>query len=205
MSDQPTCDFSDKPTLHGERVILRPFTGADVPAMIEILADPEVLRLTGSPEDEEPDADHLRSWYSSRSDQNDRLDLAVVDRKSGVVVGEAVLHDWSPTHRCCRFRILIGPLGRDRGFGTEATRLIVGHGFERLGLNRIELSVYDFNPRARRAYEEVGFVAEGTEREVLHLNGEWFDATAMSVLAREWAVHRGTPEISARVSPGITG
>ena len=43
-----------------------------------------------------------------------------------------------------------------------------------------------FNPRARRAYEKVGFRTEGVLRESLRSNGEWIDATVMSILAPEW-------------------
>ncbi|WP_435897261.1 GNAT family N-acetyltransferase [Streptomyces tsukubensis] len=192
-----TTGFSLKPTLHGEKVTLRPFTEADVPVMAAILDDPEVLRFTGSADDAsgpgaaDPQATAaLHTWYTSRNDQHDRLDLAVVDRTSGRVVGEVVLHEWDPTNRNCRFRTLIGPEGRGRGLGTEATRLIVDHGFEHIGLHRIVLSVFAFNPRARRVYEKVGFVAEGVEREVLRHGDTWVDATAMSVLAHEWQALR---------------
>ncbi|WP_308295860.1 GNAT family protein [Streptomyces sp. ISL-96] len=189
--DTPT-DFSLKPTLIGERVLLRPFSSDDVPAMRAVLDDPEVCKYTASaPGDLTPE--RLRSWYTTRDDQTDRLDLAVVDRATGRCVGEAVLHEWDAPNRSCRFRTLLGPDGRNRGFGTEACRLMVRHGFEQLGLNRIALGVYAFNPRARRAYEKVGFVSEGTEREVLLHEGEWIDATSMSILAREWATHRGHP------------
>ena len=34
-----------------------------------------------------------REWYSTRSDQPDRLDLAVIDRSDGGCVGEAVLNE----------------------------------------------------------------------------------------------------------------
>ncbi len=40
--------FAGKPTLVGDRVVLRPFRPDDVDAMGSVLADPEVLRLTGS-------------------------------------------------------------------------------------------------------------------------------------------------------------
>jgi RimJ/RimL family protein N-acetyltransferase len=82
--------------------------------------------------------------------------------------------------------ILRGPGGQNRDLGTEATRLIVGHGFERLGLHRISLEVYAFNPRARRAYERVGFRPEGVLRESLRYGDQWIDATVMSILAPEW-------------------
>ena len=192
-------NFSVKPVLTGERAVLRPFTEDDVPVMTGIVHDPEVIRLTGSPA-EEFDAERLRSWYASRNSQVDRLDLGIVDRASGELVGEAVLNEWDERNRSCSFRILIGPGGRDRGLGTEAVRLIVGHAFEQLGLHRVSLYVFAFNPRARRAYEKAGFVAEGVERQTLLYEGEWIDSVRMSVLAHEWAAHRGYPgldEVSA--------
>lgn len=188
--------FSEKPVLTGEKTVLRPFTVDDVPVMAEILRDPDVLRLTGSPV-EEFGAERLRQWYGSRSEQPDRLDLGVVDRATGELVGEAVLFEWDTHNRNCTFRVLVGPRGRDRGLGTEATRLIVGHAFEQLGLHRVSLHVFAFNPRARRAYEKAGFVAEGVERQTLLHDREWIDAVRMSVLAHEWAAHRGRPTAPA--------
>lgn len=188
-------DFSVKPVLRGERALLRPFTEEDVPVMARILSDPEVIRLTGSP-DEAFGLDRLRAWYGSRNDQTDRLDLGIVDRASGELVGEAVLNDWDEPNRNCNFRILIGPGGRDRGLGTEAVRLIVGHAFEQLGLHRVSLCVLSHNPRARRAYEKAGFVAEGVNRQSVRQSGEWIDEIRMAILAPEWATHRGHPDIT---------
>jgi RimJ/RimL family protein N-acetyltransferase len=190
-------DFAAKPTLEGELAALRPFTEADLPAMREALLDPEARILTGSVHDEgqarAPQARDeeklLRDWYLTRNDQADRLDLAVTDKATGACVGEAVLNQWDPGNESCNFRILIGPRGRDRGLGSEATRLLVGYGFEHLRLHRISLEVYAFNPRARRAYEKAGFRAEGVLRESLRYNGAWIDATVMSVLAPEWPPH----------------
>lgn len=54
----------------------------------------------------------------------------------------------------------MGPRGRDRGLGTEASRLFLSYGFEQLGLRRISLNVLNFNPRARRVYDKLGFVTE---------------------------------------------
>ncbi|MCW3842192.1 GNAT family N-acetyltransferase [Micromonospora yasonensis] len=187
-------DFSIKPTLTGERVVLRPLTADDAVVFQTILADPEVIRLTGSPPDDRLDPDRLRDWYGSRSAQTDRLDLAVVDRATGECVGEVVLNQWDSHNAACNFRTLIGPAGRGRGLGTEAARLVVGYGFEELGLHRVALEVFAFNPRARRVYEKVGFVAEGTLRQVLRDGDDWVDASVMSILAPEWARHRGHPE-----------
>ncbi|MFI5935344.1 GNAT family N-acetyltransferase [Actinoplanes sp. NPDC051494] len=180
-----TGDFSIKPTLTGERVELRPFLDEDYPAIEAALRDPEVIRLTGSTPIVWDEAAHvrLREWYSTRNRQPDRLDLAVTDRATGHWVGEVVLNKVDVHNQACNFRILIGPGGRDQGFGTEAVRLLLDHAFGTLGLHRVELQVFAFNPRARRVYEKAGFQAEGVLRDALRTPGGWADAIVMSALA----------------------
>lgn len=197
MNDLPLPDFSVKPTLVGEKVLLRPFlVEQDLPVLRPVIQDPEVGRLTGSPVaqswDDEAE-DRFLAWYGTRHEQRDRLDLAVIDQTTGACVGEVVLNQWDAGNRSCNFRILLAAEGRDRGLGTEATRLIVGYGFERLGLHRISLGVFSFNPRARRAYEKAGFVVEGVLRDAYLSDGVWVDDIVMSILAPEWEIHRGGP------------
>ncbi|GGQ21096.1 GNAT family N-acetyltransferase [Streptomyces roseolilacinus] len=184
-------DFSHKPVLTGDRVVLRPFTEDDAATMAAIIEDPETSRLTGGAGRPPFTFAHLRHWYGSRGAQDDRLDLGLVDRASGGLVGELVLNEWDEPNRSCNFRVMIGPAGRDRGLGTEAIRLLLAYGFERLGLHRVHLGVYAFNPRALRVYERVGFVREGVERQALLHEGAWIDSIRMAILAPEWARHRG--------------
>lgn len=199
---EPTTTFAEKPTLAGDLVTLRPFRDEDLPAMTAAISDPEVVRLTGSAHTTEeaaqpPDENRLRDWYATRNAQQERLDLAIVDNASGACVGEVVLNEWEEPNASCNFRILIGPAGRDRGLGTEATRLVLAHAFEALGLHRVSLEVYAFNPRGQQAYEKAGFVREGVRREALRFDGQWVDSILMAVLDHEWAQHRGHPAAAA--------
>ncbi|MBK3565890.1 GNAT family N-acetyltransferase [Streptomyces sp. MBT62] len=184
-------NLSVKPVLTGEKTVLRPFTESDADGIWQLIQDPEVVRFTFEPSTELT-PERLRSWYATRADQPDRLDLAVTDPATGELLGEVVLHEWDPTARSCTFRTLIGPRGRGRGIGTEATRLIVGHAFEQLGLHRIQLEVYGHNHRARRVYEKVGFVVEGVRREAMLRDGEWVDDVLMAILDHEWAALTAT-------------
>jgi RimJ/RimL family protein N-acetyltransferase len=175
--------FADKPTLTGEKVVLRPITAADADDMWADLHDEESIRFTGSHGTfTREQVDH---WCATRAEQDDRLDLAVIDRASGRWAGEVVINEWDPHNRSCNFRIALGPNGRDRGLGTEATRLIVDHVFDAIDdppVHRIGLEVYSFNPRALKVYERVGFVKEGVRRDALRWDGEFHDAVVMSVL-----------------------
>jgi len=185
--------FARKPALRGTKLLLRPFTPDDIDDIGAVLADPEVLRLTGSVSrtaetlGRSADLDEAtRQWYNSRADQADRLDLAIVDLASGRCVGEAVLNELRERDDACNFRILIGPAGRNRGLGTEATRLMVDHAFRSTTLHRIELEVYAFNPRARRAYERVGFRYEGEKRQAFRFDDEYIDTIVMGMLRTDW-------------------
>ncbi|MBD0708991.1 MULTISPECIES: GNAT family N-acetyltransferase [unclassified Streptomyces] len=180
--------FSYKPTLTGDLVVLRPPAEDDVAALSPMFQDPETARLTGMHTVFGEAA--LRRWYGSRGEQDDRLDLVVVERATGAVVGEVVLNEWDEPNESCAFRICFTPAGTGRGLGTEATRLILGHAFEGLGLHRVWLEVYAFNPRARHIYEKAGFRAEGVLRGALLWAGERVDATVMSILAPEWAARQ---------------
>lgn len=174
--------FTPRPTLVGDLVLLRPVGPEDVPGMVEMVGDPEVRRLTGT--HREFTEEQARTWYATRSDHDDRLDLAITERGAGTYVGEVVLNELDADNRSCSFRIaLVGPRAFGRGYGTEATRLVLRHAFAAVGVHRVQLEVYDFNPRARHVYEKVGFVHEGTKRQALFWDGQWVDAHLMAMLA----------------------
>jgi len=171
-----------KPVLTGKSVILRPFEAADLPMIEQCLRDPEVLQLTGSEADF--DRETLKTWYGTRHDQPDRLDLAVVDKATGTLVGEVVVNEYQSSDHSMNFRILIGEVGRNRGLGTEATRLLMDYLFRQTSLARLTLSVFDFNPRARHVYEKLGFQVTGVEEDDFEVDGRRVESILM-VLTRE--------------------
>lgn len=180
--------FSDKPTLVGELVTLRPIRAEDADTIDRLIrADDEIAVLTGSVHSsaelpDEMSLEDLRRIYDRWATADDRLVWAIIDNSTGDVVGEAVLNEWDAGNHSCGFRTLIGKPGRGRGLGTEATRLTVQHGLGPMQMHRISLEVYDFNPRARHVYEKVGFVHEGTGRQALLFDDQWIDVHFMAIL-----------------------
>ncbi|MDQ6658378.1 MAG: GNAT family N-acetyltransferase, partial [Actinomycetota bacterium] len=67
------------------------------------------------------------------------------------------------------------------------------YGFEQLGVHRISLDVFAFNPRGKRVYDKVGFLVEGVRRDAFRFDGEYTDEIMMAILAPEWRQHRGRP------------
>ncbi|WP_040984739.1 GNAT family N-acetyltransferase [Oceanobacillus jeddahense] len=181
-------DLGDKPLLKGEKVMLRSFKEEDFPFIKECLTDYEVLKLTGSDMDFDfaEEEETIVDWYRTRELQTDRLDLAIVDLSQGILVGEVVINLYDEAKHSMNFRVLIGPKGRDRGLGTEATQLIIDYIFKNTTLNQLTLSVLEFNPRARHVYEKVGFMEESVDKNELEFEGEWIDSINMKLTRENW-------------------
>jgi hypothetical protein len=53
-------------------------------------------------------------------------------------------------------------------------------------LHRIELDVYEYNPRAIKVYKRLGFKQEGIKREHNLYKGNYYDTLHMGLLKKEW-------------------
>jgi RimJ/RimL family protein N-acetyltransferase len=186
--------FANQATLTTERLRLEPLGPEHFDGAWASLQDPEATRLTGTHAEFTPD--QIRAWLAGLAGQHDRADWAVIrladdqhpeeHHRKERYLGEVVLNDLDPDNESVGFRIALAPaevLGQ--GYGTEATRAVVAHAFDDLGLHRVALEVFAFNPRAQRAYEKAGFTTEGRQRDALRWDGEWVDAISMAMLATD--------------------
>lgn len=169
-----------KPVLHGDRISLMPLEERHAEALHRNVTDPELRRWTGTHADFT--VEQLRIWCATRAEQTDRLDLAVEDRHTGEFVGELALLDVDFDNETAGFRIALSPDRTGQGLGTEATRLLLSYAFDRVGLHRVQLEVFDFNERAIRSYRKSGFVEEGRLRQTLLWGGRRYDTIVMGAL-----------------------
>ncbi|MEM7736042.1 MAG: GNAT family protein [Deinococcota bacterium] len=171
----------EKPVMHADTITLRPLTGADAPAMFAGFGDKEVDRLTGT--QDTFTLEQVQAYYTRIETADDRADYAIVLKDDpSQLLGEVVLNEIDWENQVANFRIVIlKSADFGKGYGSQATRLIVQYGFEQLKLHRIELEVYDFNPRAQRVYEKCGFKREGLRRETLVWEGERHGAIVMGM------------------------
>jgi RimJ/RimL family protein N-acetyltransferase len=73
-----------------------------------------------------------------------------------------------------------------KGYGTDAMRLLLQYAFTELNLWRVSLGVFQYNPRAIRSYEKVGFCHEGRMRQYLNHEGKRWDILYMGIRRDEW-------------------
>jgi len=78
-----------------------------------------------------------------------------------------------------------------KGYGSDAMKVILRFAFQELNLRRISLDTFEYNPRAIRSYEKVGFVHEGRARKFLLREGRRWDMLFMGILREEWLARSG--------------
>jgi len=74
----------------------------------------------------------------------------------------------------------------NKGYGQDATKLLLDYGFNLLNLNNIMLGVFSFNERAVNCYRKVGFKEIGRRRQARIIGGKKFDVILMDILAEEF-------------------
>jgi ribosomal-protein-alanine N-acetyltransferase len=181
--------LSSKPAFcEGAKVYLRPLERADLnDRYLSWLNDPEVTKHI-SPGSFPTDMAELVAFYEGIVSSTNQLLLAVAAKDTDRHIGNVKLGPINWVHRRATFGIMIGD--RDYwsgGCGTEATRLIVEHGFSVLNLHRIDLGVVADHPAAVRAYEKVGFLVEGRSRESVFVDGNYRDGLWMGLLRSEYS------------------
>lgn len=170
--------------LKGERVALRAVEREDIPRFLRWLNDPEVTRyltifMPLSRGEEE-------RWFEQQLGDPNRKVLAI-ETESGEHIGNISLEDIRWKDRQASLGIVIGEKEYwGQGYGTDAIRTLLGFAFEELNLNRIQLSVFDFNERARRCYRRCGFQEEGRLRQAHYTEGRYHDVIRMAILREDW-------------------
>lgn len=147
-------------TVSGKYVTLRQLTEADLPRLHSWSLDEELdYWMEG---DYPRQLDEYDEWLQQiRGDRHRQtFGIALPD---GELIGDIELDHIAWRSGDAELRVRIGEKQYwGRGYGTEAVKLMLSHGFVTLSLRRIYLRVFQFNKRAMASYKKAGFKKEGT-------------------------------------------
>jgi RimJ/RimL family protein N-acetyltransferase len=189
-------------SIEGELVVLRRHVPENLRAFQRWYSDPQVVRLTRYQDGPMTGAE-IERFFAARALGTDSLAMAIHLRQGDRLIGTCALSQLDADNGSALFHITIGETDAwGHGYGTEATRLMVGHALDGLGLHRVGLTVFAFNERAIRSYRSVGFVVEGRAREAIWREGRWWDEISMSIIADDWAAIRPPSQGRSPVTAG---
>lgn len=151
--------------VHGDGLVLTPWTDADIPAVLALAADPVTLRWARSLRRVTTE-DDARAWLAGRVTPQ-RVDWAVRDAGTGRFLGRVGLHSLEPSPGSGEIGYGTTPSARRHGVATRAVAAATRHGFEVMGLRRIALRHAVGNTASCHVAMACGFALEGVERAAL--------------------------------------
>jgi RimJ/RimL family protein N-acetyltransferase len=171
--------------IKGERCVLRPLRMEDAKILADICNDLEVRDYLSNvfPYTDLGEEEFIKSVNSQKNPTDIVFGIEVDEN----LIGTAGIHRINWTSRNGYFGIAICRKEYwNKGIGTEATNLILKYAFEYINLHKVLLEVYEYNERAIRVYEKVGFKREGRLRKNHYWKGEYYDVIVMGILQEEY-------------------
>lgn len=135
-----------------------------------------------------------QKWFENEQDKlvPDLLIFLIRTLEDDKVIGDIEL-DRPTHHRDAFVGIGIGdPDYWSKGYGSDAMRIILRYAFQELNLHRVSLNVFEYNPRAIRSYEKVGFKIEGRYRQFINREGRRWDIIMMGITYQEWLAQQAS-------------
>ena len=174
--------------LTGQNIYLRGLELTDVTELMKFWNKQEIRKFLHvfSPNSVHEEQEWIRSTWTERKKGTGYV-FGIINKSEDLYIGNIELRILNNISRRGSLGIVIfNPSYWNKGYGTEAVRLILNYGFKTLNLHSIELEVFDNNPRAHRCYEKAGFQKMGRRRESVYSDGEYFDSLLLDITSIEW-------------------
>ncbi len=127
----------------------------------------------------------MKRWIEEDSEK--RYPFSIRTLENDQIIGFITLTGFNWTAREAWLGIVIGERGFwGHGYGSDAIQTLLRFAFEELNLNRVSLDVFEYNQRAIRCYEKLGFQHEGRRRQEIFIDDRRWDDLYMGILRVEW-------------------
>ncbi|MBI5595928.1 MAG: GNAT family N-acetyltransferase [Elusimicrobia bacterium] len=184
-----------EPTIEGRRLTLRPLAADDAGALLEaVTGSQEALRRRLSWAAAEPTLEGEAAFIAASqaaAASGSALTWGLFEAKGGALAGVGAFDELLPAERGhARTAFWIRSGRTDRGYATEAGRLMVDHAFRRMELRRLSARLDPANRAFRHVLKKLGFRYEGCLRADKRLNGRWIDQECWGMLRSDWVPHK---------------
>jgi len=171
----------------GERVALGPMRRDLLPLYQRWFNDFSTLRTLAIPP-QPLTMESESAWYErAATGDASTVSFTIYETQSWRPVGTTQWNGIDYRNRTAAMAIVIGDAtDRGKGYGTEATRLMLDYAFTALGLHNVMLTCYAFNIAGQRAYEKAGFRVFGRRHACHWMGGRLWDEIYMECLASEF-------------------
>ena len=170
-----------------KRLLLRKLLASDAERIEKLAGDYDVAKTTLNIPHPYPEGS-AKEFIETRLRAEEKKIIAafaVVEKESQLFIGLINLNLSTP-HNRGELAYWIGKDYWGKGYGTEAARALIDHGFNLLHLNRIYAAAFISNPGSWRVMEKAGLTYEGTLRQHVARLGAFHDLVYYGLLKEEY-------------------
>ena len=128
--------------------------------------------------------DETKKWHERALYNSSRFDFAFEVENN--IVSMTGLTNIDTGNGLCEFYIMVNPELQSRGYGKKTTEFTINYAFNKYNIHKVYLYTNNFNERANKLYEKLGFQLEGVMRKHKFKNGELIDRCIYGLLKEEW-------------------
>ena len=176
--------------LVGTRCYLSPPEAEDGNLLTAWLNDLDVTLPLGDEAYAPFSIDNAYDAFRQPADRHEHV-FTIVANESDCPIGRCLLFAVDHVNQTALLGIYIGEKSYwGRGYGQDATTLLLDFAFNLLNLHSVGLGVFAFNERALHCYRHVGLRETGRRRQLRLVAGQYYDLILMDILADEFrALH----------------
>jgi ribosomal-protein-serine acetyltransferase len=139
--------------------------------------------------------EEVESWIKGAIEdwENEKgYDFFILDMTTKSVVGWIFFTPINHAHKFANLGCWVRTSHTGKGIATEAVKLTAQYGFEKLGLQRIEIVVAKDNLPSLKVAEKAGATREGLLRNRTNLHGTPCDSYMYSLIPTDYAINKTT-------------
>ncbi|MFZ5559487.1 MAG: GNAT family N-acetyltransferase [Patescibacteria group bacterium] len=169
--------------LEGKKVILRPVNKeTDLQKSLKWINDPGIRQFisvflpTNKKQEEE--------WFDREEKNNVRL---AIETKEGKYIGNISLAGIDYRHGIAEVGIFIGEKQYwNRGYGTDATMILLEYAFNVLNLRKIKWRAFAFNGRSIDCSKKCGYKVEAVLKKEWFKDGKYVDMVCLAIFKKDF-------------------
>jgi RimJ/RimL family protein N-acetyltransferase len=159
-------------------------------AMIESGQDWFNAGMLPKPDLSRDELEHMVKAFIALGEQDNAYMFYVLDGITNQMVGVAFINQVNRTHQIGNLGYVVRTSRTGQGIATEAARLVAQYGFEKLGLQRIEIVIHPDNAPSLRVAEKLGATREVLLRNRILLHGVPCSAYMHSLIPEDFGINK---------------
>ena len=170
--------------LRGKIVVLRTLEREDCRALWTAYAPEEPVPT--EPLNPGLSVEGAERWFEEMQAKQGKEQLYLGIWHDDELVGDVQIAEIDWRHRCASIGASIARREqRGKGYGSDATRVLVRYAFAELDLHRLSAATHEANVGAQRTLTRCGFILEGRQREAIRAAGRRWDRLLYGLLRDE--------------------